>query len=305
MRMSTDIQDTGWIRRLPEKYRPYAVLARLDRPVGIWLLLLPALWSIFLAAAYQGGLGFYAVVLMVLFTIGAVAMRGAGCVINDLWDRKLDAQVERTKLRPLASGEITIENALIFLSILLMIGLIVLLLLEPTAIMLGILVVPLIVLYPFTKRLTYWPQAVLGITFNFGALMGWAAMTDSVGLAALFLYIGGVFWTLGYDTVYAHQDKEDDVLIGIKSTALLFAGESKMFVTGFYGVALFCIFMAMVFSGVSLFAYIGLIAAGVHLGWQIMRWVPDNPENSLKVFKSNRDFGLIVFATCLIAAILA
>jgi 4-hydroxybenzoate polyprenyltransferase len=225
-------------------------------------------------------------------------------VINDLWDRKLDAQVDRTKLRPLASGAITTENALIFLSMLLMIGLIILLLLEPTAIMLGILVLPLIVLYPFTKRLTYWPQAVLGITFNFGALMGWAAMDDSVGLAAFFLYIGGVFWTLGYDTVYAHQDKEDDVLIGVKSTALLFAGESKIFVTGFYCTALFGIFMAMVFAGVSLFAYIGLIAAVLHLGWQITRWVPDNPESSLKVFKSNRDFGLIVLATILVGAIL-
>jgi 4-hydroxybenzoate polyprenyltransferase len=303
--MSSDIQAEGWITRLPEKYRPYAILARLDRPVGIWLLLLPALWSIALASAYRGGLNFYMIWAILLFTIGAVVMRGAGCVINDLWDRKLDASVERTKLRPLASGEVSVTDALVFLSILLMCGLVVLLLLPSTTIMLGILVIPLILVYPFMKRLTFWPQAFLGVTFNFGALMGWAAMTDYVHMPAMFLYFAGILWTLGYDTIYAHQDKESDAIVGIKSTALLFAGESKRWVSGFYASTCVCIFFALMFAGVSVFAYIGLVAAAGHAAWQMLRWVPDNPESSLKVFQSNRDFGLIVFATCVVAALLS
>jgi 4-hydroxybenzoate polyprenyltransferase len=303
--MGSDIQVSGWISRLPEKYRPFAILARLDRPVGVWLLLLPALWSIVLATAYGGHSWLYAAFLAVLFTIGAVVMRGAGCVINDLWDRKLDAQVERTKLRPLASGEISLTDALVFLGVLLMAGLVVLLLLAPAAIMLGVLTIPLIAAYPLMKRLTFWPQAVLGVTFNFGALMGWAAVTDSLNLPAMLLYAAGIFWTLGYDTVYAHQDKEDDALIGIRSTALLFGGESRRWVSAFYGVAWLCLLMAFLFSGIGPLAYAGLAGAGAHLGWQIWRWTPDNPQSALKTFQSNRDFGLIVLAAVLAGALIS
>lgn len=303
--MSTDIQAGGWISRLPERYRPFAILARLDRPIGVWLLLLPALWSIALASAYEGGLRFYTFVAFFLFAIGAVVMRAAGCVINDLWDRKLDAQVVRTKNRPLASGEVNVTDALVFLSILLMCGFLVLLLLSPTAILLGLVSVPLIIIYPFMKRVTFLPQAILGLTFNFGALMGWAAMTDSLSLPSLFLYIAGFFWTMAYDTIYAHQDKEDDVLIGVKSTALLFAGESKRWVSAFFGITWICLGLAMLFSGVSVYTYFGWVLIGAHFIWQIIRWGPDNAESSLAVFKSNRDAGLVMFLTLLAAAAMA
>jgi 4-hydroxybenzoate polyprenyltransferase len=300
--MNTDINFNGWILKfIPEKYRPYAILARLDRPVGIWLLLLPALWGITLASAVEEKSWIGALVLMIIFALGAVVMRAAGCIINDIWDRKLDAGIERTKLRPLASGEIPLENALIFLSMLLMAGLIVLLLLSGTAIMLGILVVPLIIAYPFMKRLTFWPQAFLGLTFNFGALIGWAAVADSLGLPAVFLYLAGMFWTLGYDTVYAHQDKEDDAVMGVKSTALLFGAESKRWVSGFYGACWIFLGLAMIAAGLPLYAYAGLLAAGAHLMWQIRRWNVESAESALRVFKSNTAFGLIVFVTFLAA----
>lgn len=303
--MSGDIQEDGWIGRIPEKYRPFALLARLDRPIGIWLLLLPALWGITLAWADGLGSGLYAAVLTVLFAIGAVAMRGAGCVINDLWDRKIDAQVERTKDRPLARGDVMTGDALIFLGILLMAGLVVLLLLGPTAIMLGMVVVPLIVLYPLAKRFTDWPQAVLGIVFNFGALMGWAAMADTVSWPAVLLYAAGIFWTLGYDTVYAHQDKEDDVLVGVRSTALLFAQNSRVFVSGFYAAAFLCIFLSMLACGVSAYSYAGLAGAAAHMAWQMLRWAPEDPQSSLTVFRSNRDFGLIIWGVMIAAAVLS
>jgi 4-hydroxybenzoate polyprenyltransferase len=242
---------------------------------------------------------------MAWFSLGAIVMRAAGCVINDLWDKKLDAQVERTKLRPLASGALSVEQALIFLSMLLMGGLIVLLVLSSTTITLGLLVIPLIILYPLTKRFIYWPQAILGLTFNFGALMGWAAVTDSIGLSALLLYCAGVAWTLGYDTIYAHQDKEDDALIGIKSTALLLGERSKIWVSGFYGAAMMCIVLAFIFSGAALYCYAVLLAAAGHLFWQVWRWDIQEPHSALRIFKSNRDFALIVFVGALVAAFLA
>ena len=292
--MFTDLQKWDWIEKVPEKFHPYIYLARLDRPIGVWLLLLPAWWGILFASSQLGGLTFKVFSLLVLFILGAVAMRAAGCVINDLWDRKLDAQVERTSLRPLASGDLAVAQALVFLAILLMVGFCVLLLMNGTTILLGLLTIPLIVIYPFMKRITFWPQAVLGLTFNFGALMGWTAVMDAMSFQAVLLYIGACFWTLGYDTIYAHQDKEDDALIGVKSTALKFGEDSKKWVSGFYAVMLVCIAVAFALSAVNLLALPGLALVAAHLFWQIGRWDMDDPASSLEVFKSNRDIGFLV-----------
>ena len=278
-------------------------LARLDRPIGIWLLLLPSLWGIALASSHLSGFSFKILWLIFLFTLGAIVMRAAGCVVNDIWDRKLDAQVERTRVRPLASGEISVCQALIFLFGLLMIGFCVLILMNGTTILLGLLSVPLIAVYPLMKRITFWPQAFLGLTFNFGALMGWAAVMDGLGLPAVLLYVSGFFWTLGYDTIYAHQDKDDDALIGMKSTALKFGDDSKKWVSGFYAGMLVCLAWAFALSSLNVLAFPGLGLVGVHLFWQIRCWDMDDPACSLAVFKSNRDLGLLVLAAILASGI--
>lgn len=303
--MNNDIEPNNWLlRRIPKRYQAYAILARLDRPIGIWLLLLPSLWGIGLAGLSTDISLFAALSLPLLFAIGAVVMRAAGCIINDLWDRKIDSEVARTKCRPLASGQLSLEQAVIFLFMLLMAGLIVLLLLSSTTIALGLLVIPLIIIYPFMKRLTYWPQAFLGVTFNFGALMGWAAVTNSLGAPAYLLYGAAILWTLGYDTIYAQQDREDDALIGVKSTALLFGEDSKRWVAGFYAASWIFLALAFLAAGASIIALLTLILAGAHFFWQIKIWDLNDPDSALRVFKSNRDYGLIVLAAILIAEVL-
>ncbi len=294
--MFTDIRKWNWIEELPEKFHPYIYLARLDRPIGVWLLLLPGWWAIMLASSQLSGLTFKVFLLFILFAFGAVVMRAAGCVINDLWDRKLDAQVERTSVRPLAAGDISVTQALVFLATLLGIGFCILILMNGTTILLGLLTIPLIAIYPFMKRITFWPQAMLGLTFNFGALMGWSAVMDTVSLPAVFLYIGACFWTLGYDTIYAHQDKEDDALIGIKSTALKFGEDSKKWVNGFYAAMLMSVALAFALSDVNLLALPGLALVAAHLFWQIGQWDMDDPASCLTVFKSNRDLGFLILA---------
>ncbi len=215
----TDIRLSGWVAHVPPRFLPYVLLARLDRPVGVWLLFLPGLWAICLAAH-----GFWAGLwLAALFAVGSVVMRGAGCVVNDLWDRKMDAQVERTRGRPLASGAVTPMQALVFLALLCLVGLGILLLLNRTAQILGVCSLLLVALYPAAKRVTWWPQVVLGFTFGWGAPMGYAAATGHFcSWPSLCLYGAAVLWILGYDTIYAHQDREDDTMIGVKSTARLF-----------------------------------------------------------------------------------
>lgn len=292
--MHTDLRTWNWIDKLPAKVKPYVYLARLDRPIGVWLLLLPGWWAIMLAAAHFGGFSFRIFGLLVLFALGAVVMRSAGCVINDIWDRKLDAQVERTRVRPLASGDLSLRQALVFLAALLFAGFCVLLLMNGLTILLGFLAIPLIVIYPFMKRLTYWPQAALGLTFNFGALMGWSAVSGELSVSAVCLYVAACLWTLGYDTVYAHQDKDDDALIGIKSTALKFGAQSKSWVSGFYAAMLVFLALAMSLAAVNLLALPGLALIAAHLFWQIGRWDIDDPVSSLAVFKSNRDLGLLI-----------
>lgn len=266
---------------------------RLDRPIGTWLLLLPGWWVIALSSGGWATMNMHDAVLFVLFGVGAVVMRGAGCVINDLWDRDFDKAVERTRLRPLASGAVSVKAALGFLVFLLLIGLGILVQLPLVAVLLGVLTLPLIVSYPLMKRVTWWPQFFLGITFNFGALMGWAAVTGVVGLPAVLIYVGGILWTLGYDTIYAHQDKDDDALIGVKSTARKFGMDSKRWVAGFYVAAFIFIAAGYLIGGVGLSGLL-LVAGAAHLVWQVRAWDIDDPASSLRFFKSNRDFGLIL-----------
>ena len=297
----SDITNSLILRKSPVFLRPYMVLARLDRPVGVWLLLLPAWWAIVSASGGFGDMTLWHWYLFILFGVGAVAMRGAGCVINDLWDRKLDQQVERTRLRPLASGAVNAKQAIMFLTLLLVMGALILVQLNNVTKALGILVLPLIVAYPYMKRITWWPQLFLGITFNFGALMGWTAITGELGFAPLFLYAGGILWTLGYDTIYAHQDKEDDALAGIKSTARLFGENSKNYVAAFYVGAWICIAIGAVLADFHSMAFLFLLPALVHFIWQLWAWDMNNPESSLKVFKSNTIFGFMVLAAFMLA----
>ncbi|HRQ61807.1 MAG TPA: 4-hydroxybenzoate octaprenyltransferase, partial [Alphaproteobacteria bacterium] len=227
-------------------YKPYMDLARLDRPIGWFLLLIPGWWAIALAGGGFAGMGFWDYYVAFLFLIGAIVMRAAGCAVNDIWDRNFDAQVERTRSRPLADGTLTVPQAIVFTGALLLIGFAILIQLGGTAIVLGFLSLPLIFVYPLMKRITFWPQAFLGITFNMGALIGWAAITGFVEFSAMLLYLAGLFWTLGYDTIYAHQDKEDDALAGIKSTALLLGDQSKLFIGGFYLTSWVLLMLALV-----------------------------------------------------------
>ncbi len=290
----TDIRPEGWVSFIPEGARPYILLARLDRPVGVWLLLLPGWWAVALASGGAPSMNADDWRIAGLFAVGAVIMRAAGCVINDLWDRRLDQKVERTQGRPLASGAVKPWQALVFLAFLLAAGLAILLQMSLVTVLLGFLVVPLIAVYPLMKRVTWLPQLFLGITFNFGALMGWSAVTGVVDTPALLLYTAGIFWTLGYDTIYAHQDKEDDALAGIRSTALKFGAASRKWVAGFYALAIILLALAGWAAGAGGLSFALLILPALHLLRQVWSWRMDNPESSLRVFKSNRNFGLLV-----------
>jgi 4-hydroxybenzoate polyprenyltransferase len=293
----TDIRRDDWIdRRLPPGWRPYARLARLDRPIGWWLLLLPCWWSLALASP-----GRPPILLFILFWIGAVVMRGAGCTLNDIVDRHLDAAVERTRVRPIPSGQVSVFQAFLFMAAQCLIGALVLLCLRRQAIELGLGVLVLVVAYPFMKRITFWPQLFLGLNFNWGALIAWATVTGHVAPAALALYVAGIAWTLGYDTIYAHQDKADDVAAGIKSTALLFAGASKLWIGGFYAVTVLGVTLALMLEGAHDAAYLAVMALALHFAWQVLAWRMDDQADSLAKFKSNRVAGLIVTAACLLA----
>jgi 4-hydroxybenzoate polyprenyltransferase len=287
-----DAPPENWVDRYAPAFMwPYMKLARLDRPIGTWLLLWPCWWSIALAAD-----GWPDVRLMVLFGIGAVVMRGAGCTYNDIVDRDIDGMVERTKLRPIPSGAVSVTQAFLFLGLQLLIGLGVLLSLSVTAIELGFASVLLIAIYPWMKRITYWPQIVLGLVFNWGALMGYAAVRDTLSLAPVLLYLGAIGWTIGYDTIYAHQDKDDDALIGVKSSALKLGAATGTWLWGFYGAMVVGLTIAGELADMGAIYFIGVALAGAHLVWQIRTLDIDNDARCLKLFRSNRDFGLIVFA---------
>ncbi len=299
---ASDIPRGNWIDRLtPRPVHPYLRLARLDRPIGTWLLLLPGWWALALAPPNGGWPDPW---LFALFGIGAVLMRGGGCVINDLFDREFDAKVARTADRPIASGAISVPKALIFLAALFGVSLIILLQFNPFAVAVGVASLVLVVPYPLMKRITWWPQAWLGLTFNWGALLGWAAVRGDIAVAALILYAAGFFWTLGYDTIYAHQDKEDDALVGVKSTARLFGDQSRPWIGGFFAICLLFLALAGWQVALSWPFYVGLILAAAHLLWQTRTVAFDDPKNCLARFKSNRDFGLIVLAAIIAGQII-
>src|SRR5712691_2320718 len=258
---ASDIRQGDWVERiLPARLYPYARLARLDRPIGTWLLLFPGWWGIALAARHWPDPA-----LLLLFALGAVTMRGAGCTLNDIADRHYDAQVARTRLRPLPSGAVSLRQAALFLLFQLAVGAAVLLNLNRASVLLGVAVLGLIATYPFMKRVTYWPQVFLGLNFNWGALIGWTAVTGALAWPALLLYLGGVFWTIGYDTIYAHQDKEDDLRIGVKSAAIALGSSTRPWLFAFYAAALLLWAAAGHAAGLGAIFWVGLAAAAGQL----------------------------------------
>ncbi len=294
----------NWVDSLaPAWSRPYLRLSRLDRPIGSWLLLLPCWWSAALAAvaAHARAPSLWHVAL---FFIGAFAMRGAGCTWNDIVDRDLDKAVERTRSRPIPSGQVSAAQAGLFLVLQALIGFAVLISFNSFTIGLGVASLLIVAIYPFMKRITYWPQIVLGLAFSWGALMGWAGAFGRLDLPALLLYAGSISWVIGYDTIYAHQDRDDDALIGIKSTALLFGPRTKPMLALFYGLAVLFIGAAGFTAGAGFIFALGLAAFAAHLIWQIVRLDIADPDNCLAVFKSDRDAGLILFAGLLLDAAL-
>jgi 4-hydroxybenzoate polyprenyltransferase len=286
-------------RFAPKAALPYLKLARFDRPIGIFLLAFPCLWSVSLAARSIGD-AYPDPLLLLLFLIGAIVMRGAGCTYNDIVDRDIDAKVARTSMRPLPSGQVTPRAAFLFMVALSLTGLAVLLSFNRFTILLGLGVLPIVALYPFVKRISHWPQAVLGLAFNWGALMGWASVLGRLDLAPLVLYAGAVCWTIGYDTIYAHQDREDDGLLGVKSTALRFGRATKPWLTLLYSLAWLAITIAGLLAGAGFAFLIGMAAAALQLSWQVATLDMNDAENCLARFRSNRDFAAIVLAAILV-----
>jgi 4-hydroxybenzoate polyprenyltransferase len=297
----------NWVdRSAPAWTRPYLRLARLDRPIGSWLLLIPCWWSVGLAAVYAGPRLDPRVALwhIVLFFVGAFAMRGAGCTWNDIVDRDLDARVERTRSRPIPSGQVTVLAAAVYLVLQALVGLAVLLQFNRFTVGVGFTSLAIVAVYPFMKRITFWPQIVLGLAFSWGALMGWPAAFGRLDPPTYLLYAGAICWVIGYDTIYAHQDREDDALIGIKSTARLFGERTKPVLALFYVLAVVLLALAGWSAGGGLVFALALAVFALHLAWQIRRLDINDPVNCLAVFKSNRDAGLILFAGLVLDAVL-
>lgn len=299
-RTASDIPRGNWIdRRAPGAVRPYLRLARLDRPIGTWLLLLPCWWGVSLASE-----GWPDPWLMALFAIGAIVMRGAGCTLNDIVDRDIDGRVARTADRPIPSGAVSVPQAAAFFALQCLIGLAVLMQFNGFAVGVGIASLGLVAIYPFMKRITDWPQVVLGLAFNWGALLGWSAVRGDLESAPVLLYIGGLFWTLAYDTIYAHQDKADDVKVGVRSTALRLGAATRPWLFVFHGLAIACVGAGAVAAGAAspwLFLALGL-AAG-HAIWQAGMVDLEDAGDCLAKFKSNRDLGLIVLAGLIFARV--
>lgn len=291
----------NWVdRHAPTSARPYLRLARLDRPIGSWLLLMPCWWSVGLTGMALGHLP--NLWHVVLFFIGAFAMRGAGCTWNDLVDRDLDGLVERTRSRPIPSKQVTVAQATVFMLAQGLIGLAVLLQFNRFTVMCGLASLVVVAVYPFMKRITYWPQIFLGLAFSWGALMGWPATFGRLDAPALILYAGAISWVIGYDTIYAHQDREDDLLIGIKSTALLFGQRTATMLAIFYAVAVVLIGVAGFMAGGGWIFALGLAAFAAHLASQVVRIDIDDSAHCLMLFRSNRDAGLILFGAMLLDA---
>jgi 4-hydroxybenzoate polyprenyltransferase len=297
------IADAGahnWVDRFaPAWLLPYLRLARADRPVGFFLLAFPCFWSGALAArsldeAYPD------LRLLLLFAIGALVMRAAGCTYNDIVDRDIDAQVARTRARPIPSGQVSLQNAILFMVALSLIGFAVLLQFNTFTVWLGLGVLPIVALYPFVKRFSSWPQLVLGLAFNWGALLGWTSVRGRLDWAAVVLYAGAVAWTIGYDTIYAHQDRDEDGVLGLKSTALRFGRATYAWLAVLYTLACFAILAAGIMAHAGMAFLAGMTAAAAQLAWQVATLNIADPDNCLRRFRSNRDFGAIVFGAILI-----
>ncbi|MDQ0455034.1 4-hydroxybenzoate octaprenyltransferase [Rhizobium paknamense] len=302
----SDAPSDNWVYRfLPRPVWPYAQLARWDRPIGWQLLMWPCFWSSALAANALAGEGRLNAWLflghLLLFFIGSVAMRGAGCTYNDLVDHKIDMEVARTRSRPLPSGRVSRGAAKLFILAQMLVGLAVLLSFNGFAIGLALASLLVVAIYPFAKRFTDWPQFFLGLAFSWGGLMGWAGLFGTLSLPAVLTYVAAVVWTIGYDTIYAHQDKEDDALIGVRSTARLFAEDTRIWLIGFYGLMLLLLLAAFAFAGAGFPAYIGLAAAAALLAYQIIVLDIDNPDQCLALFKMNTPVGIILFLGLLVA----
>jgi 4-hydroxybenzoate polyprenyltransferase len=296
----TDIAAGGWIALLPGAARPYALLARLDRPIGIWLLFLPGLWGILLARPgwWQGAR------LVALFAVGSVVMRAAGCVVNDLWDRDIDRKVTRTAGRPLAAGMLSARAALVFLALLLLAGLCVLLQLNLLSQGLGVASLLLVGVYPLAKRITWWPQLMMGFTFGYGAPMGYAAAAGRIDLALILLYAAAIVWDLGFDTIYAHQDREDDALVGVRSTALLFGERTAEFLSVCFALLVLALLAAGWAAGLSWWFVPALLPAMALLGRQIRTLNIYDPRGCLRLFRQHREIGLLIAAAILAGVVL-
>lgn len=290
-----DAPPDNWVdRHAPVAIRPYLKLARFDRPIGSWLLLFPCWWSLALAELSRGR-PYPNLWYVALFFIGAFVMRGAGCTWNDIVDRNYDGRVARTAARPIPSGQVSVFQALLFGVGLSLIGFAVLIQFNTFTIWLGIASLGLVAIYPFFKRFTFWPQVVLGLTFKWGALVGWSAVYGGLSGAPLVLYAGCVLWTIGYDTIYAHQDKEDDALLGLKSTALRFGDATQDWVGGFYAGAVVLWAIAGFLAGAHLIFFTALAIVAIALAWQVTTLDIDDPANCLRRFRSNRDVGWGLF----------
>ena len=299
MTLETAVPDTetrGLLALLPARARPYALLARFDRPIGAWLLFWPGAWAILLAGGPLPRAG----LLLLLFAIGAVAMRGAGCVYNDIVDRDLDARVARTRARPLPSGQVRPQQAWAFLIALCLIGLVVLVALDWPARWISIASLGPVACYPFMKRITWWPQAWLGLVFSWAALVGWAAVTGGISAPGLLLYAGGIGWVIGYDTIYALQDIEDDVLAGVKSSARAMGRHVRPGVTLCYVGALGLWGAAFWMRRPDPLALLALLPAALHLGWQVVTLDPADAAGALARFRSNRITGLLIALAALV-----
>ena len=292
----------NWVDRLaPAPWRPYLRLSRADRPIGTWLLLLPCWWGVLLAAAgTPGSAGWLTVWIAVGCAVGAFLMRGAGCTWNDITDRDFDGRVARTRSRPIPSGQVTVRGAVLWMVAQSLVAFLILITFNWAAIALGVASLAVVAIYPFAKRFTWWPQVFLGLAFNWGALLAWTAQTGSLGLAPVLLYLAGIAWTVFYDTIYAHQDREDDALIGIKSTALLFGENTRAWLRGFLVAAVVLMTGAVVAAMwpqasplALMLGLFGVWAFGAHLAWQLARLDPDDTDACLRLFRSNRDAGLL------------
>jgi len=301
----------NWVdRRAPARLRPWLRLSRADRPIGTWLLLLPCWWGLLLAMIHSGRAGWSDLWIAAGCAVGAFLMRGAGCTWNDIADREIDAKVARTRSRPLPSGQLSMRGALVWLVLQAGLAFVILLTFNGAAIALGIAALVPVAVYPFAKRFTWWPQLFLGIAFNWGALLGWAAHAGSLSWPAVALYAGGIAWTLFYDTIYAHQDAEDDALIGVRSTARLFGDETPRWLRRFLVATVSLIGLAVLLAGLDgnalalVVALGGAWAMGWHMTWQLTAFDPDDGAGLLAIFRSNRDAGVIVALFFAVAAML-